>query len=104
MGRAAITAATEPAYRRPAEILQPVDHRFERRAGALLFPGAGRARGDRVEIVAGAEGAAGAGQDQHADRGIGLDPVEQLYEVAEVFRLQPVQMFWPVEADGGAGA
>ena len=33
--------------------------------------------GDRAEIVAGAEGAAGAGQHQDPDRGIGLDPVEQ---------------------------
>ena len=104
VGRAAIDAAIEPADRRHAEIFQPVDHHFKRRSGALLFLRAGGAVGDRVEVVAGAEGAAGAGQHQHADRGIGLDPVEQLHEVAEILALQPVQMLRPVEADGGARA
>ena len=95
----AIDAAIEPANRRHAEIFQPIDDDLERRSRARLFVRAGGAV-DRVEVVAGAEGAAGAGQHQHADRGIGLDAVEQLYEVAEILALQPVQMLRPVEADG----
>jgi hypothetical protein len=92
VGRAAIDAAIEPADRRHAEVLQAVDHRLERRSRARLRRRAGGAVRHRIEIVAGAEGAAGAGQHQHADRGIGLDPVEQFYEVAEILALQPVQM------------
>src|ERR1700743_2909034 len=57
-----------------------------------------------MEVVTGGKGAAGAGQDQHPDRGIGLDPVEQLLQRLEVLRLQPVQVFWPVKADGGASS
>ena len=104
IGRAAIDAAIEPADGGNAEILEPVDHDLERRAGAFLLDGAGGALGHRVEIIAGAEGAAGAGQHQHPDRGIGLDPVEQLQQRLEVVGLQPVQMPRPVEADGGARA
>ena len=54
--------------------------------------------------IAGAEGAAGAGEHQHPDGGIGLDPVEQRHQRVEVIGLQPVQMLRPVEADGGARA
>jgi hypothetical protein len=104
IGRTAIDTAIEPADRRHAEVFQPVDHHFERRAGALFFPCAGGAVGDRIEIVAGAEGAAGTGQHQHPDRRIGLDTVEQPQHVAEILALQPVQMLRPVEADGGARA
>ncbi len=104
VGRAAIDAAVEPADRRFAEILQPVDHHLERRSRARLRGRAGGAVGDRIEIVAGTEGAAGTGQHQHADGGVGLDPVEQFHEIAEILALQPVQMFRPVEADGGARA
>ena len=104
VGRAAIDAAIEPADRRHAEILQPVDDDLERRSRARLLVRAGCAVGDRIEVVAGAEGAAGPGQHQHADRGVGLDPVEQRHEMIQVLALQPVQMFWPVEADGGARA
>jgi hypothetical protein len=102
VGRAAIDAAIEPADRRHAEVLQPVDDHFERRARALLFLRACGAVCDRVEIITRTEGATGAGQHQHANGGIGLDPVEQLHHLAEIFTLQPVQMFRPVEADGGA--
>src|ERR1700722_12576393 len=104
VGRAAIDAAIEPADGGNTDVLKPVDHDFERRFAALLFDSAGGAFGDRIKIMAGAEGAAGAGEHQHPDRGIGFDPVEQLEQRIEVVGLQPVQMLWPVEADGGAGA
>jgi hypothetical protein len=60
------------ASARSVEIFQPVRHHLERRPRGLLGRRTGRALGDRAEIVAGAEGAAGAGQHQHADGGIGL--------------------------------
>src|SRR6266446_1973362 len=103
VGRAAIDAAVEPADRRQREILKPVDDDLERRSGGLLLC-VGRAFGDRAEIIPGTEGAAGAGQHQNPERGIGLDPVEQFYQRVEILRLQPVQMLRPVEADGGARA
>src|SRR5260370_941729 len=78
VARAAIEAAVDPADRGNAEILEPVDHDLERRSGALLFDGAGGALGDRVEIVAGAEGAAGAGEHHYPDGRISFDPVEKL--------------------------
>jgi hypothetical protein len=48
---------------------------------------AGGAVGDRIQIITGAECDAGAGQHQHADRGIGLDSVEQFHEFAEIAAL-----------------
>jgi transposase, IS30 family len=104
IGRAAIDAAIEPADRGNAEILEPVDDNLERRSGAVLFNGAGGALGDRIEVVSRAEDAAGAGEDQHPDRGIGLNAVEQFQQGVEVVGLQPVQMPGTVEADGGARA
>src|SRR5882757_6729435 len=102
IGRAAIDAAVKPADRRHRKVFQPVDGDLEGRARAVLFERAGRAFGDRIEIIAGAESAAGAGQHQYPDREIGLDPVEQFLQRVEVVGLQPVQMLRPVEADGGA--
>src|SRR5258706_146843 len=104
IGRAAVDAAIDPADRGNAEILEPVDDDLECRARASLFNGAGGALGDRVEIVAGAEGAAGAGKHQHPDGGIGFDPVEQVEQHIEIIGLQPVQMLPPVEAGGCARA
>ncbi len=76
IGRAAIDAAVDPANRRYREVFKPVDDDLERRPGGLLL-GVGRAFGDRAKIVSGAEGAAGPGEHQNPDRGIGFDPVEQ---------------------------
>src|SRR5712672_2379544 len=103
VGRAAIDAAVEPADRRQREVLKPVDDDLERRSSGLLLC-VGRAFGDRAKIVPGAERAAGAGQHQNPERGIGLDAVEQFYQRVEILRLQPVQMLRPVEADGGPRA
>src|SRR6266481_1657724 len=100
---AAIHTTVNPADRRYCQVFKPVDDDLERRSCGLLLR-AGRAFGDRAEIVAGAEGAAGAGEHQHPERGIGLDPVEQSYQFIEIIGLQPVQMLRPVEADGGARA
>src|SRR6202035_4454753 len=102
VGRAAIDAAVEAADGRHADVLKPVDDDFKRGSGASFLDGADGALGDRVEIVAGAEGAAGAGEHQDPDRGIGLDPVEQFQEDVEIVGLQPVQVLRPVEADIGA--
>src|SRR5262249_23727807 len=96
-------AAIEPADGRHAEILEPIDHDLEGGAGGLLVS-RGRAVGDRIEVVTGGKGAPGAGQDQHPDRGIGFDAVGQLLQRLEILRLQPVQVLWPVQPDGGAGA
>src|SRR5262249_51487612 len=79
----------------------PVDHDFEGRPRALLLGLAGRAFGHRVEVIAGGEGAAGAGQHQHANNGIGFDAVEQPHQRPEVLRLQPVQVSRAIEPDGG---
>src|SRR5947209_8501497 len=104
VGRAAIDPAIEAADRRQRQVFQAVDDDLERRSGAGLFGGADGALGNRVQIVAGAEGTPGAGQHQNPDRGIGLDPVEQVQKHIEIFRLQPVQMLRPVETDGGTRA
>src|SRR5882724_3304110 len=102
ISRAAIDAAVEPADGRHPDVLEPVDDDFKRRSGAFFFNGADGALGDRVEIITSTEGAAGAGEHQHPDRRIGLDPVEQFQENVEIVGLQPVQMFRPVETDIGA--
>src|SRR5439155_26937681 len=91
VGRAAIDAAVEPADRRQREVLKPVDDDLERRSGGLLLA-VGRAFGDRTKIIPATEGAAGASQHQNPQRGVGLDPVEQVYQRVEILRLQPVQM------------
>jgi len=67
IGRTAVDAAVEPADGRDREILEAIRNHFECRAGAWLVRPARGSLGDGAEVESGAEGAAGAGQDQHTN-------------------------------------
>src|ERR1700722_18243695 len=104
IGRAAIDPAIEPADGGNADVFEPVDDRLEGRARAFLFDVAGGALGHGIEVVAGAESAAGAGEHQNANRGIGFDLRKQLPQHVEIVGLQSIEMPRPVQANGGACA
>jgi hypothetical protein len=64
----------------------------------------GNLHGRIGQILAGAEGASGAGQDQDADPGIPLDSRQRAAELHHGFFIEAVQLVGPVQRDRGHSA
>ena len=96
---AAVEAAADRRDRRHAQRLELINHAVE--AGRARVVAFGR---EFLEVEAGAEGAPGRGQHQHADAPVLLDAIEVPAQRSDVVGLDAVVVARPVEPDGGAGA
>ena len=96
----AINAALQAANGRHAHRFKPVRHGFEaRRAGGsfLVFC-------EASQMEASAEGRATRGQDQHAERRVGIHLFQIIHDADDIAGLDPVAVAGAMQPDGGAAA